>query len=140
MTAQSLPRPSYNLPIVDAGGRASRWFAAWIDGATDRLGGDVDAVDAAQQLAAAAAPQSTQIVAAGGLKVGGTLSGDVGLALYAAIGVAASLPTTGLAVGDWAYALDGRKPGEGAAAGTGVPCFWSNGVWNAVTTGAAVTV
>lgn len=31
--------------------------------------------------------------------------------------------------GQWAFALDGRKTGEGAAAGTGVPCYFSNGQW-----------
>lgn len=31
--------------------------------------------------------------------------------------------------GQWAFALDGRKVGEGAGAGTGVPCYFSNGQW-----------
>ena len=31
--------------------------------------------------------------------------------------------------GQWAFALDGRKTGEGAGAGTGVPCYFSNGSW-----------
>jgi hypothetical protein len=31
--------------------------------------------------------------------------------------------------GSIAYATDGRKVGEGAGAGTGVPCYYSNGNW-----------
>jgi len=50
----------------------------------------------------------------------------------------ANLPSSA-AEGDWAYALNGRKTGEAAGAGTGVPCWRSNGAWIAVDSGAAVT-
>jgi hypothetical protein len=110
-----------------------------LKGMFDRLGGSVDAVAAATNLAAGAAPQSTQIIPTAGLQVGGDLSDNVGVALYAAISGAEDLPTTGLATGDWAYAANGRKPGESSGAGTGVPVFWSNGAWISACSGAAVT-
>jgi len=36
--------------------------------------------------------------------------------------------------GQLAYALDGRKIGEGSGAGTGVPVFYSNGFWRTYST------
>lgn len=44
-------------------------------------------------------------------------------------------PTDGLV----AYATDGRKPGEGAGAGTGVLCYFSNGHWRRTSDDAVVT-
>ena len=38
----------------------------------------------------------------------------------------AALPTTA-ATGAYAYATNGRKPGEGAGAGTGIPVFFNSG-------------
>ncbi|WP_428413104.1 DUF2793 domain-containing protein [Pararhizobium sp.] len=40
--------------------------------------------------------------------------------------------------GQLGYASDGRKNGEGAAAGTGVQCFYDGSAWIAVDTGATV--
>lgn len=40
--------------------------------------------------------------------------------------------------GQMAYALDGRKVGEGAGTGTGVPCYFSNGLWRVFSTDAQV--
>lgn len=77
--------------------------------------------------------------AAGGLQKGGPLGGNVALTLYRSIDAAANLPASAISEGDWAYALDGRKPGEGAGAGTGVPVFWSQGGWISACSGAAVT-
>jgi len=37
-----------------------------------------------------------------------------------------------------AYASNGRKSGEGAGAGTGVPVYWSNGLWRVFSTDAQV--
>jgi hypothetical protein len=37
-----------------------------------------------------------------------------------------------------AYATNGRKVGEGAGAGTGVPVYYSNGSWRVYSTDAAV--
>ena len=92
----------------------------------------------------AAVPKVTEVVAGSGLHAGGALQGNIGIALYRRIGTVASFPTTGNSAGDMAYALDGRKPGEGAGVGTGVPCFWTpgtpNGFWIAVTSGATVTI
>lgn len=54
----------------------------------------------------------------------------------------ANLPTTTmvktLGAGDMAFATNGRKDGEGAGVGTGVPVFWDGSGWKTVTTGAAV--
>ena len=41
----------------------------------------------------------------------------------------ASLPVAGL-TGSVAFAKDGRKGGEGAGAGTGVPVYWNNATSN----------
>jgi hypothetical protein len=53
----------------------------------------------------------------------------------------AALPTMNAAnQGCMMFASNGRKPGEGVGAGTGVPVFWSNGVgWISVCSGALVT-
>jgi hypothetical protein len=50
----------------------------------------------------------------------------------------ATLPTPGTA-GRLAYASNGRKPGEGAGAGTGVPVTDTNGAWYSDYSGTAVT-
>ena len=52
----------------------------------------------------------------------------------------AGLPTTG-ANGEWAFAGNGRKPGEGGGAGTGVPVFFNSatGTWFSYCSGAVVT-
>jgi hypothetical protein len=89
------------------------------------MGQRADKVDAASVAAAAAVPQTTQVVAGGGLQIGGGLSGNVAVALYRVKTTVAMLPASGNSEGDWAYALDGRKSAEGAGAGTGMPCFWS---------------
>ncbi|MDN7879328.1 hypothetical protein [Burkholderia aenigmatica] len=66
-------------------------------------------------------------------------------AVYRAIGpgfmgsfVVASLPA-GAVEGQTAWAKNGRKVGEGAGAGTGVPVYWSNGAWRVYSTDAAVS-
>ena len=66
-------------------------------------------------------PQTRQVLGAGGLQNGGGLDVNLGLTLYRSIDALANLPTVAISEGDWAYALDGRKPGEGSGAGTGVP-------------------
>jgi len=138
MVAQAVPQLNFRLPLVDAGGLATPRFQQWAVSIHARTGGSVDKVEAASATAAAAVPQTTQVVAGGGLQVGGALAGNVGLALYAAVTTVADLPATGMAEGDFAYALDGRKTGEGVGAGTGVPVWWSNGAWVAIDSGAAV--
>lgn len=55
----------------------------------------------------------------------------------------ADLPTTSptsLSNGRARFVTDGRKAGEGAGAGTGVPAVYSNGAWRRVEDNAAVTV
>lgn len=51
----------------------------------------------------------------------------------------AQLPTSGIP-GQLAHATDGRKPGEGAGAGTGMLCFWdaATGTWISVSSGTTV--
>lgn len=53
----------------------------------------------------------------------------------------AALPATA-ANGQWAFATNGRKPGEGVGAGTGVPVFFNTptGTWFSYCSGAVVTV
>ena len=139
MTATRVPPPPFNTPFLDGGFVASAWqfFISALFNAV--YGAGFDKIDAAHTLAVAAAPRVTQIVAGGGLQAGGPLSGNVGLSLYQEKCAVAELPASGNTEGDWAYALDGRKPGESGGAGTGVPCFWSNGAWVAATSGATVT-
>ena len=50
----------------------------------------------------------------------------------------AALPSTST-IGQMAFATNGRKVGEAAGAGTGVPVYWSNGAWRVYSTDAAVT-
>ncbi len=138
MGAIFVPPPPLKQPVVDAGGRITAAWQAFCVALYGRTGAAADKVDLAHAAAVGAAPQSTRVVAAGGLQVGGDLSQNVGVALYRAMTAVAMLPATGNSEGDWAYALNGRKPGEGVGAGTGVPVFWSAGHWVAVTSGATV--
>jgi hypothetical protein len=119
-------------PIVGASGRPSAYFQGWLSSV-------VDALNATTRLASAAAPTTLNIVATGGLQRGGSLSDDVGVSLYRAMGTVDQLPTTGNTPGDWAYALDGRKPGETNGQGTGTPVFWSVSAWFSVTSGYQVS-
>jgi len=71
------------------------------------------------------------------------------VALKSGLGVAqafpsyafASLPVTG-ATGANVWVSNGRKPGEGAGTGTGVPAFWNPATsqWFSYLSGAVVTV
>ncbi|HEY5072063.1 MAG TPA: hypothetical protein VII63_08530 [Caulobacteraceae bacterium] len=139
MTAQSVPPPSFGSPITDGRGIATVGFRAWLTALYQRTGAQADKVDAAHAMASAAVPQTTQVVTGGGAQGGGALGGNVVIALYKAIDALDNLPTTGLSSGDMAYVLDGRKAGEGANAGTGIPAFWSKGNWYSVGSGAVVT-
>jgi hypothetical protein len=138
MTSTRSPAPPFKVPLTDASGQVSRAWQAFIQALYERSGGSIDKVDAAHTAALAAAPRSARVFGVGGLHAGGDLSGDVAVALYRAVGTVASLPTAGVADGDWAYAVDGRKAGEAAGAGTGVPVWWSGGRWFAVDSGAVV--
>lgn len=139
MVATRVPPPPFNTPVLDGRTFASAW-KYWIQAINDAIYGEgFDKVDAGYQTAAAAAPASAQVVAVGGLQGSGSAIGEnVGIALYRAITGLSGLPATGNHEGDWAYCLDGRKTGEGAGAGTGVPVWWSNGGWYAADSGAAV--
>ncbi|MDB5483463.1 MAG: hypothetical protein JWO83_4516 [Caulobacteraceae bacterium] len=139
MAATRIPPPPFNTPFLDGGFVSNAWqfFLSALYGAL--YGEGFDKVDAAHAAAMAAVPRATQVVAGGGLQAGGSLGGNVAVTLYRLKCVVAALPTSGNGEGDWAYAVDGRKPGEGAGSGTGVPCFWSNGHWIAATSGATVT-
>lgn len=128
----TLKTVSAATPIVGAGGRPSAYFQGWLSGV-------VDALNAATRLTAASAPTSLNIVATGGLQRGGSLQADVGVSLYRVSTTVDQLPALGNAPGDWAYAMNGRKPGETDGQGTGVPVFWSASTWIAVTSGFQVT-
>ncbi|HEY3797151.1 MAG TPA: hypothetical protein VGL58_02275 [Caulobacteraceae bacterium] len=140
MAATQVPALDYAAQLVEpASGRLTPYGDAFLRALLARTGGSADKVDVAHSLATAAVPQGTEVVAAGGLQNGGALGGNVGLALYRTKDAAANLPTSAVGEGDWAYALDGRKPGEGAGAGTGVPVIYSQGSWISAYSGAAVT-
>jgi hypothetical protein len=138
VTATPVPPPPFLDPIVDTDGRLTRTWMAFILAIFNRLGGKSDKVEAAHAAAIGAVSQGTQIVAVGGLHVGGDLSDNVAVAFYRAQTTVANLPVSGVGNGDWAYAQDGRKNGEGAGAGTGVPVWYSAGAWYAVDSGAVV--
>ena len=138
MSAQTMPLIRADEVLLNADGTPTNRFFLFLTGARNRLGGDDDKVDAAHALATAAVPQTTQVIGGGGLALGGTLTGNVGLAFYKVVTTVAQLPTASNTEGDWAYAADGRKPGEGAGVGTGAPATWSNGNWVSVFDGATV--
>jgi len=50
----------------------------------------------------------------------------------------AALPSRNVLPGQTAYATNGRKVGEGAGNGTGVPVYFSNGAWRVYSTDAVV--
>lgn len=53
------------------------------------------------------------------------------------VGLMAAL-STGLFESEEGYATNGRKVGEGAGNGTGVPIYWSQGAWRVLSTDQAV--
>lgn len=69
-----------------------------------------------------------------------TLKAGVAIDPVPSIYTVAGLPTTA-ANGQWAYASNGRKPGEGGGGGTGVPVFFNapTGTWFSYCSGAVVT-
>lgn len=125
MTVKPLNPPPFKTRLTDANGNLNNQWSWWFGQVSDRLGGGVDKVEAAASTAAAAVPRSTEVVAGGGLQIGGALDGNIAIALYRAVDVVAALPSTGLSEGDWAFALNGRKSGETAGNGTGCPVWWS---------------
>ncbi|HSZ51339.1 MAG TPA: hypothetical protein VK801_07195 [Caulobacteraceae bacterium] len=137
MPSTPVPTPPFSTPLTDAEGYVSRAWRPLIQALFTRTGGVFDKVEAAYSAARSAAPASAEVVAGAGLQGGGQIGPNVPVALYSAITSVANLPPAA-AEGDWAYALDGRKAGEAAGAGTGVPCWWSNGAWCAVDGGAVV--
>jgi hypothetical protein len=140
MAATQVPALDYAARLVEPStGCLTPYGDAFLRSLLARTGGSDDKVDAAHALASAAVPQSRQVVGAGGLQNGGGLASNVGVTLYRSIAALANLPTMAISEGDWAYALDGRKPGEGAGVGTGVPVIFSQGSWISAYSGAAVT-
>ena len=137
MPAQPVPAPPIQAEFLE-GKTISRVWQSWLLAFWNRSGGQTDKLEATTNTANGATPLTTQVVASGGLQVGGQIGGNVGIALYVAITNVAGLPTTSINVGDWAYALDGRKVGEAAGAGTGVPVWRSGTAWYACDSGAVV--
>jgi hypothetical protein len=139
MAATRIPPPPFATPFLDGQFVSNAW-QFFITALYNALYGEgFDKVDAGYTAAVAAAPASTEVVAVSGLQLGGPIGGNTALGLYRTMDIVANLPATGNARGDVAYALDGRKPGEGSGAGTGVPVWWSGLNWYAVTSGAVVT-
>ncbi|HXV00659.1 MAG TPA: hypothetical protein VG166_09185 [Caulobacteraceae bacterium] len=140
MASVNVPTLDYNAQLVDpASGKLTRYGYELFRSLQERTGGQSDKVDAAHAIASAAVPQVTEVIGSGGLQEGGALGGNIGVSLYMAYAAVADLPTAKAGEGDWAYALDGRKPGETTGSGTGVPCFWSSGGWISACDGAAVS-
>jgi hypothetical protein len=138
MRPQSVPFQDFSQPIVDPRtGLATSFFDTLMRALINRTGGASDKVDAAHALASAAVPRGTEVVAGGGLQDGGRLGGNVGVALYRAMAPVENLPAAAQE-GDWAYALDGLKPGESSGSGTGAPVFWANGGGGSACSGATV--
>jgi hypothetical protein len=137
MAATPISAPPFGVPLTDSQGYVSRAWQPVLQALFQRTGGNFDKVEAAYAASQAAAPGTAEVVAGAGLQGGGQVGPNVGLSLYLARTDVASLPTSA-AEGDWAYALNGRKTGEAAGSGTGVPVWWSNGHWVAVDSGAAV--
>jgi len=133
----SLQPPPFSQPVLD-GGFLSRAWQNWVSAVQTALGGRSDKVAAAYDAAMSAAPATAEVVAGAGLQGGGQVGPNVGISLYAAVTAVATLPATANA-GDWAYATNGRKPGEGSGAGTGAPVVWSNGAWVSAFNGTTIT-
>lgn len=74
-------------------------------------------------------------------KILAVLQGGVAISPTPTNYAVASLPATA-ANGQYAFATDGRKPGEGGGAGTGVPVFFNSATatWFSYCSGAVVTV
>lgn len=66
----------------------------------------------------------------------GSTQFHVGVYTVAGLPTTTTLPT--LAAGDIAFASNGRKGAEGAAAGTGVLVYWDGTAWRRVDDGATV--
>lgn len=130
----TLPTPPFHVSLTDRDGYVTAPWEVFIQALFQQR---ID-VSTALDTANAAAPSTTEVVASGGLQGGGQVGGNVGLSLYTAVTSVALLPSRAQE-GDWAYALDGRKPGESSGSGTGVPVVWSNATWNSAYSGAAVT-
>ena len=139
MSPVMLSPPPLSRPLLDGACVTAPWRAFFQELHALVYGQGFDKVDAAHAAALAATPGSAQVVALGGLQGGGPLADNATVTLYRAIDLVANLPASGVNDGDWAFAQNGRKPGEAGGAGTGVPCFWSGGSWVAVTSGATVT-
>lgn len=127
----TLARLSAVQPVTGPSGRATLYLLGWI---ADLMA----ALDALSARTVNGVPSTRTVVAAGGLQGGGALAADVGLSLYRVAAPVAQLPLSGNTPGDWAYAVDGRKPGEAAGSGTGVPVFWSHTAWFSACGGAQV--
>jgi hypothetical protein len=138
VAATPVSAPPFSVPLTDTQGYVSRAWQPVLQALFARTGGVFDKVEAAYAAAQAAAPASAEVVAGAGLQGGGQVGPNVGVSMYLAVTDVSGLPASA-AEGDWAYALNGRKTGEAAGAGTGVPCWRSNGAWVAVDSGAAVT-
>lgn len=117
--------PPARTPLTEGDGYATKGWRRFLDVVAKRIGtGGIDFVAQALGLAQNAVPQSTEIVTAFGIRGGGALSENLIIQLGLGDFRVAELPTA--SVHAWAFAIDGRKTGEGAGSGTGV-WAWSDG-------------
>lgn len=138
MTAVPMAAPSLQRPFVDPDGYLTVWGRNFITGAYNRMGGPVDKIDQAFALASGAVPNTVEVIASSGIEGGGDLTGNVSVRLGVGDFTVATLPA--VASGrQWAFALDGRKNGEGAGLGSGTWVWFDSTNWIAVDSGAPVT-
>lgn len=128
--------PSFQEAFVDESGNLTIWARQFLTAVFNRLGGPLDKVDEAFVLASGAVPQTTEIVAAFGLAGGGALTANVGVQLGMGAFTVAALPTG--ALGQWAYAVDGRKHGESSGSGSGTWTWFDGSNWICMDSGATV--
>jgi len=72
---------------------------------------------------------SEQDIEGNGVLAGYIEDGTVTVSLSRSVGTVAELLAVTGFEGQVAYATNGRKTGEGAGVGTGIPCYFSNAVW-----------
>lgn len=139
MTDQSIPLPDFKRAWIDDQGRPTTHMQFVIRGFDRRLGGRTDKLNATKTTADAAAPGTAEVVPGAGLQGGGAIGVNAAVSLYCYEGPVAGLSSLSQRTGDWAYATNGRKAGEGAGSGSGTPVWFDGASWIAPDTGTGVT-
>lgn len=133
---------SADIPGINAGKITSGLLDVSIGGTGANLSGSGGANQIVKQISAGAA-FTVGTLAASGLSNGTTGTGAVVLASAPTLTTPQWTATTVAALpagaeGQHAYATNGRKVGEGAGSGTGVPVYFSSASWRVFSTDAPV--